>query len=462
MATPTFMPPERATTRSSALRNIALISGREYRDQVTQRSFMIISIIYLVLIIGGSFVPTIIQFVNAQAGAQPQTTIALINNAGSVAGMDETALTDYVETTLNGPQEGEALFVVRPETATDLDKMRNDVRDGNLQLLLVIERATNEDVNYTYYTISDDIADSNVIQVQTMANQLSILDRAERLNLSPEQVNSLLAQPQFTITNLQQVQDGRSGADIVTGIILAYVGTILIYMSIMTYGMSVAQGVAQEKGSRIMEILMLAATPFQLMVGKIIGIGAAGLTQMGSLVLVGIGALAIQFPLQSLLLGSAASDPAVGLLSSVTSASVGFLLLLLLYFILAFAFYSSLMAAAGAMIQRQEEASSAGMPVVMLLMVGYIVSVALAPVPGVADANWFVAMSYVPLWSPTMMLVRVAMGTVAWWEIVLTVVLMLIAIPACAWISSRIYRSGILLYGQRFNLFQFIKLVGSK
>jgi ABC-2 type transport system permease protein len=134
---------------------------------------------------------------------------------------------------------------------------------------------------------------------QNVANRLSILDKAERQHLSSSQISSILAQPQFTITSLQQTQDTRSTADIVTGIILAYVGSILVYMAIMIYGNGVAQGVVEEKGSHIMEILVIAATPFQLMAGKIIGIGAAGLTQMAGLVVAGAGMLELQIPIKA-------------------------------------------------------------------------------------------------------------------------------------------------------------------
>jgi ABC-2 type transport system permease protein len=442
----------------NTLRNVALICGREYKNQVTQKSFKVISIIYLALVIIGPFIPTIIQYIAAH-NTDAQTKIVTINNAGSVAGMSGAALTRSIETSLNGQTSGQSAagkprFAVTTEMAAARNERQDDVKNGKLNILLVIERAADQDVRFTYYTTSSDPTDSNRIQVQKMAEQLSVQDRAARLHLSSEQVSSLLAQPQFTITNLQQVRDDRSVADIVTGIILAYVGVVMIFMAIMTYGAGVAQGVAEEKGSHIMEILVLAATPFQLMFGKIVGIGAAGLSQMAALVLVGIGMLAIQAPIQSALLGHATSNLNI----SITGASITMLLLLLLYFILAFTLYSSLYAAAGALAQRQDEARTASTPITLLFMVGYITSVSIAGVPGVPDQTWFKVMSYIPFWSPTMMLARIGAGTVAWWEIVMTVALMAITIPACAWISARIYRFGVLMYGQRFSLAQIVKL----
>ncbi len=445
-----------SATEQHMWRNIGLISGREYKNQVTQRIFLVTSIIYLVVVIIGSFVPTVIQYISAHNNAQ--TTLVVINNAGSVAGMSDATLLHTIDVNLNGQGQqssGSAQFAISEKPPTALNAMRNNVKGGQLDLLLVIDRSANQDVRFTYYTTSSDPTDSNTSQVQSMVGQLTILDRAARQHLSAGQINSLFAQPQFAVTDLQENQSNRSLADTITGYILSYVGTILIFITVLTYGSGIAQGVAAEKSSRVMEILILATTPFQLLTGKIIGIGAAGLTQVAAFVLVGIGMLSIQIPIRSALLGSASSSVTI----SITGASVTLLLLLLLYFILSFALYSSLYAAAGALVSRQEDARNAGSPITLLFMVGYIVSVSLAAVPGVLDSTWFKIMSYVPFWTPTMMLARIGAGAVAWWEILLTVVLMAAFIPLCTWISARIYRYSILTYGQSFSIARLARVV---
>lgn len=454
-----LVPPEHGdrSTHQNTLRNIGLITGREYKSQVTQRSYKVVTIIYLVAITIGAFVPTIIQYIQAHTNAQ--TKIAIINTAGSIAGMSDASLTHFIETSLNGQASGQSTgknphFVVSTETADDLKTTEENIKNGSLNILLVMDRTASQDVGFTYYTTSSDPTDSDLTQVQSMTGQLSILDRGARQHLSADQISSLFAQPQFTITNLQQGQDTRSIADIVTGIVLAYVGTILIYIAILTYGNGVAQGVAEEKGSHIMEILVIAATPFQLMAGKIIGIGAAGLTQMALVVLVGIGMLETQMPIKAALLGNTGG----GLNINITGASISMLLVLLLYFILAFALYASLYAAVGSLVSRQEEARNAGTPITLLFMVGYFVSVSIASIPDATSATWVRVMSYIPFWSPTLMPLRIAEATADWWEILLTVILMAISIPACAWLGARIYRAGILMYGQRFKLGQLLKM----
>jgi ABC-2 type transport system permease protein len=214
----------------------------------------------------------------------------------------------------------------------------------------------------------------------------------------------------------------------------------------------VATGVAEEKSSRMMELLVNAATPFQLLAGKIVGIGAACLTQMGSLVVVGIAGLLLQTPLQAALFGAKAG----GFSLYLTAVSIPFYFLFLIYFLLAFFLYATLFAGLGAMVKRQEEVNSAIMLPTVLIISGYLLFFFTVSSP---DATLTKVLSYIPFWTPWLMLMRLALGTVAWWEIVVTIALMLLTILACTWFAARLYRYGVLMYGQRPGLGQLLKLV---
>ena len=254
------------------------------------------------------------------------------------------------------------------------------------------------------------------------------------------------------VINTQQNQDTRSKSEQATGYFIAYAGIVLIFMSVYLYGVGVAMGIAEEKGNRIMEILANAATPFQLMVGKILGLGAAGLLQMACFVAVGIGAFLLQNPLKNALLGSSGGELDI----SITGTSITLFLLLLVYFILGFLLYATLFAAMGALVKRQDEVQNTVQPITWLFMIGYISSIVGISEP---NATWVKVISYIPFWTPTTMLMRIGAGVVSWWEIVLTIVLMIAAIFVCALISARIYRFGILMYGQKPSLGQLAKLV---
>jgi ABC-2 type transport system permease protein len=447
-------------------RNIRLIIGREYKNRVTQRSFIISSIVIMALVVIAAFVPTIIQLIASNSNSQTKVVV-VVNTTVPVAGLSNDALAQSIGATLNGTANStggtnttgqntskKPPFAISVQTAGSLASLKNQVKNGSLNVLLTIDRDANSNLRFTYYTNSGTVNDSNLSQIQSVAQQLNFLDTAHRLGLTPAQTSSLFVQPSFDVVNTGQSQS-RPVSEIVTGYILAYAGNILIYMAITLYGMGVATGVAEEKGSRIMEILVNAATPFQLMVGKIVGIGAAGLTQMVAIVVVGIGALLLQNPLQTALFGAGN-----GLLNvNITSVSITFLLLLLLYFLLGFLLYATLYAALGALVKRQDEVQNAVAPLTFLLVFGYIVSFFGVYTP---DATWMKVISYIPFWTPTTMLVRLGVSQVAWWEIAMTVGLMLLAIVICAWISARIYRFGVLMYGQRPGLGQLARLVRAK
>ncbi len=447
-------------------RNIRLIIGREYKNRVTQRSFIISSIVIMALVVIAAFVPTVIQLIASHSNSQ--TKIVVVNNAGPIAGLSNDALAQSIGATLNGTANstsgtnttgqntsGKSPFAISVQTTNSLNSLQNQVKNGSLNILLALDRSANSDLRFTYYTsVSALSGDTNLSRIQAVAQQLNFLDTAHRLGLTPAQTSSLFAQPSFAVVNTGQSQN-RPVSEIVTGYILAYAGNILIYMAVMLYGMSVAMGVAEEKGSRIMEILVNAATPFQLMVGKIVGIGAAGLTQMACVVAVGIGALLLQNPLQSALFGAGG-----GLLNlNITSVSITFLLLMLVYFLLGFLLYATLFAALGALVKRQDEVQNAVAPLTFLLVIGYVVSFFGVYTP---DATWMKVISYIPFWTPTTMLVRIGVSQVTGWEIAMTIGLMLLAIVICAWISARIYRFGVLMYGQRPGLGQLAKLVRMK
>ncbi|MBV9614432.1 MAG: ABC transporter permease [Ktedonobacteraceae bacterium] len=439
-------------------RNIGLIIGREYKNRITQRSFLIGTVVILVLVIIGAFIPTIFQVIIAKTSSQ--TKVAIVNNAGPIANLNGATLTNYIATNLNGAASqtsgqntnGQSPFAISTVPANSASNEQQQVKNGHLDVLLVIDRSGGQDIHFTYYTNAGSLNDTTQTQIQALAGQLSLLDKASRLGLTPAQTSSLFAQPAFTVVNTKQNQDNRSISDLAAGYIIAIAGFVLIYMWVTLYGTGVATGVAEEKGNRIMEILVNATTPFQLMVGKIIGIGAVGLTQMVTFVTVGIIMLLLQNPLKAALLGT--NSGAFSL--SITGTLITLLILLLIYFILGFLLYATLFAAAGALVKRQDEVQNAILPITFLSLIGYLVSFAGISNP---NATWFKIISYIPFWTPTTMLIRIGVGQVAGWEIALTIVLMIAAVAVCAFISARIYRFGILMYGQKPGLGQLIKVV---
>jgi ABC-2 type transport system permease protein len=432
-------------------RNIRLIIGREYKYRVTQRSFVITSIILLIVVFLAAFIPTLVQYFTERTASQAQ--VVVVNEAGPIAGLSGATLIGYIGSELNGTNTGSrAPYAISSQPASSLGSLQNRVKDGKLDILLVLDRATNRVLRLTYDTDASSTSDSNLSTIQSLAQLLTFLDTAHRLGLTSQETQRLAAPPDLIVVHTQQSQNTRPVSEIAADFVIAYAGAILIYVSIGIYCGIVAAGVAEEKSSRMMELLVNAATPFQLLAGKIVGIAAACLTQMGCVVVVGIAALLLQTPLQAALFGASAG----GFSQYLTEVSIPFYLLFLIYFLLAFFLYATLYAGLGAMVKRQDEVQSATILPGLLLISGYLLFFLAVFTP---DATWTKVLSYIPFWTPMLMLARIARGTVFWWEIVVTIALMLVTILACIWFSARLYRYGVLMYGQRPSLRQMVKLV---
>jgi ABC-2 type transport system permease protein len=202
--------------------------------------------------------------------------------------------------------------------------------------------------------------------------------------------------------------------------------------------------VVEEKSSRVMEVILNAATPFQLLAGKVVGVGALALTQYVAVVLAGVVSLVLQAPIAERLLG--ADGAAVSLPAGLTPVMLG---LLLLFGILGFGLYAVLYAAAGSLVSRQEDVSQAVMPMTLIATAGYLVATYTST--GLLDvrAEWMAVLSQVPFLSPFLMLSRISAGQAAAWEVVLAIALLVAATVAAVWVAARIYAAGVLLYGQR-------------
>jgi ABC-2 type transport system permease protein len=222
----------------------------------------------------------------------------------------------------------------------------------------------------------------------------------------------------------------------------------LIFLSIVIYGMWVAQGVVAEKMSRVMELLISAASARQLVLGKAIGIGLAGATQTVLVLVPALVALAVEDVLARVVLGQS-----VGIASSLSALSPGLLLAFAVYYLLGFALYALVYAAAGSLLSRAEDLQIIALPLSIIAIIGYGQGI-LALTGGITGFIRFA--SYVPFWSPFVMITRLAVGRVQPWEIALSLSLLVATIVAVGVVAIRIYAAGVLLYGQRPGLRAYV------
>jgi ABC-2 type transport system permease protein len=421
--------------------NILTVARREYLVRARTRSFVIGTLLLVAGVIAIAFVPLIINRVSAGT-----TDVAI---AADEPGLAQRAVTS-IGTMLNAPAAGTTgtADASQPQYAltvvTDVGAARTQVLDGQLDALLVIARQPRGELAFTFY--SKDVTDGrDPTLARQAATAFAVSDRLDRAGVSAGDRSALFAPAQFEERSADPA-DTQPITSVTAGISQGMLGfgmTILIFMIIIMYGNWVAMSVVEEKSSRVMEVVLNAATPFQLLTGKVVGVGGVAFTQYIAVVAAGLVALLLQDPVTSLVAGSSASlDLPQGLTPPMLVAFAAF-------GVLGFLLYASLYAAAGSLVSRQEDVNSVVMPMTLVSMVGYLAGVYASM--GLIDsrAAWVVGLAVVPLTSPFMMLGRIAVGDASAVEVVLSLALLVGAIAVALWVAARIYAVGVLLYGSR-------------
>lgn len=248
----------------------------------------------------------------------------------------------------------------------------------------------------------------------------------------------------------EKVTDQGKGGSGLAGTVFGFGVAFLLYMSIILYGQNILRGVLEEKTTRVAEVVVSSVSPDVLLAGKVIGVGAVGLTQMLVWVTSGVlfweqrarvfSAMGIQNMPQ---IAFPTIDPLV-------------LVALVLYFILGYTFYASLFAAVGAMVGSQEEAQQASQPVLMLLVFSIIF---VQPVMTNPTGQLAVVMSWLPFSAPIIMPMRMTATPVPPMEIVGSLTGVLLACAVAIWLSARIYRVGLLMYGKRPSMRELVRWI---
>lgn len=320
---------------------------------------------------------------------------------------------------------------------------------------------------------SIDIKTGETIGIEGRSKIQSLIDDAlneQRLiaqNINPALIDSARKK---NILNFQSIEGGeQSNSKYEASLIIGYIGGFLIYIILFIYGTMVMRGVMEEKVNRIAEVIVSSLKPFELMMGKILGIGAVGLVQflIWILIVVGLNVIVAQFfpelltsmqnqPVQPgvVAAGSAIQHAeASGGLSVLSTLNLPLILgCFLFYFIGGYLLYSALFAAVGSAVNEDpQDAQSLLLPVTMPIIFGIVILIKAASEP---HSGLSVFGSLFPLTSPIVMMARVAHGVpdgVAVWELILSMVLLIAGFIGTTWLAGKIYRTGILMYGKKIT-----------
>jgi ABC-2 type transport system permease protein len=294
----------------------------------------------------------------------------------------------------------------------------------------------------TYYgrTVSDLWA---LRRIERAMSEVMISRRLSGEGVDPAKVKDLTRR-----VDLQTIKLGQKGEKSKSGFAEEWIATMsfvmLLYMNLILYGSGLARSLIEEKTNRVIEVLLSSVTSFQLMMGKILGIGAAGLTQFVIWSLAALGFSRMQAP------GGPGGE---GAGFQIDPAVLGYFVL---YFLLGYFLYAALFCIVGAICTTEQEAQAAQQPVVMLLVVPILVALSVVRQPASTVA---VAMSHVPFFSPIIMFMRIQLLTPPMWEILVNVAALLATIAGVVWVSSRVFRVGILMTGKRATIPEIVRWV---
>ena len=390
------------------LRLIWMVARRELKQRIKSRTYRITTVILLLLVLGGIVIPQMF-------GDDDGTTYDL--------GLVGETSTEFRGTLEVLAKAAEARIETQEYQDVGAAEMALEANDIDAFLVDEAEYVTNDPVLRAFAFAGDSGLPSLVAGA---AQALRLQELADSAGVAVDDVAGLLTENPLTLRSLEPFDPNRE-----TNTIVSFAGLILLYIGILSYGAWTLNGVIEEKTNRVVEVLMSALRPHQLMAGKVIGIGLLGIAQLLLIVVTAaVAALAVD-------------------LVDIPDVSAGLIGSLLLWFVLGFSFFSVAYAAAGALVSRLEEAQSVATPLTMVGVAGYFAAFAVLENPDGVVAK---ITTFIPPVAPFVVPIRQAQDAITGWESILSVALMLAATYGLIRLAGRVYSGAILSVGARVRL----------
>ena len=320
-----------------------------------------------------------------------------------------------------------------------VDELKNDIISGNAECAFVMNSAS----SYTYYVNNLSMYDMNTEVANTVLQEVYRINAMVQNGLTPEQAGEIMS---------VQIESGTEtlGKDQMQNFFYTYIMIFALYMVILLYGQMVATNVATEKSSRAMEVLVTSAKPTSMMFGKVLASRIAGFSQ---LVLVFGTAIHLYNVNKETL-----SNP---LIASIFDIPIELFIYLIVFFVLGFLIYAFMFGAIGSTASKLEDINTSVMPITFLFIIAFMV-VMFSMSSGSVDNTAMLVCSYIPFTSPMAMFTRICMSTVAWYEIAISIAILIGSTVGIGVLSAKIYRVGVLLYGMPPKFSTIMKTVFKK
>lgn len=422
------------------MKNLKLITQREYVSRIQKKSFLILTILMPVIFIGILFIPIWLAGIKDSE----KKHIAVIDNTGKYAKHlqpfeeYEFEITNQNAQTLK-QKEGKELFGILQIT--------DDLSESPKAITLYSEnQAPIGLLNYINTTVSE------VVKTDKL-NNLSTKDNIDTKTIGDIK-DIIQSSDNIKTTTVKWDENGLEKETSTTvASIIGSVFTFVMYMFIMMYGAMVMNGVVEEKSNRIVEVMISSVKPFDLMMGKIIGIGLVGLTQLIIWIVLFGGIIygATFFLANNPTMDSNGMISEINMLSSINWGTI--ILSFFLYFIGGYLIYASIFAVVGAAVDNVQDTQQFVMPITLIFIFAFYAGIYSVQNPYGPLAFWC---SLIPITSPIVMMVRIPFG-VPTWQILLSIAILYITIVLVVKFAAKIYRVGILMYGKKPNIKEIIK-----
>lgn len=425
-------------------RKVRAVIRREFMQRVRSKWFLVSTLGIPALMVGLVFLA---GFFVSQSDEDTGTTatVGVVDPSGRVADtLVEELLADSVLASRAGDFEG-----------STQEEIRAGLAESSFDLVLLLPEDVVEppeddepdaDRRARLFAL-DNVPGARERQVRDALSRALVRVRLADAGVGEVDAEALLRSAPISVVNVTETGEARSQE---LYQIISFIIDFLFYMVLLIYGQMIIRSIIEEKASDIVEVMVSSLRPWELMLGKIIGVGAVGLAQLAVWgVVIGLVAL---FGLT----GGGAALAEAGLDLSAIGLPWGTTLLVLLFLVLGYLLYAGLFAGTGATISSESDAQQAALPVTLLIVVPFIAVQGIIQSP---NSVWAVVFSLVPFFSPLAMPPRLMITSVPAWQVAASIALLVACVLGAAWVAGRIYRVGILMKGQRANIPEVLRWV---
>ncbi|RDW18177.1 hypothetical protein CWR48_11350 [Oceanobacillus arenosus] len=405
-----------------------IIFAHTYLNKIKSRTFIITTALFVLLVIGSVNIQNIVALFSDESKNQ----IAVIDQTEGLLAPLKLGIENVNE---------DVEIVAYDGTEEDV---KTAVQDGEYEAALTLSLNDEGLPDATYFT--NDIANTGLQQaIQEQLQQIKVGIAIEQAGFDEALVLSINEAVSFHTVALDE--NAKTLEEMFQAQGVVYIMVFLMYIVVIMYGTMIATDVATEKSSRVMELLISSASPVTHMFAKIIGIALVGLTQIGIIVAVAVGVISSQ---KDELVGGFLD--VFGFLDTPTSLIVYGIL----FFLLGYLLYATLAAMLGSLVSRSEEANQAVTPLMMLIVIAFLIAMFGLTMP---DSSFITVTSFIPFFTPMVMLLRVGMLDVPFWEIAMSIGILIATIIILGLLGARVYKGGVLMYSSANPLKSMMKAI---